>query len=179
MEFRHIILEKLHAFFTECGLKIAEQSENIIRYESVILHISLAHNPRENSNTLWVGSKYTDDFVEIDDQVLRDHFNSGLKFNNLPQETFINNALLFFMGDGEKLLKRNPQALSDLEKFSKERSSVYMNNLIEQQNLEAADRAWKDGNYSDVIKYLEKINQANLPSSYKQKYKIAQNRLDR
>ncbi|MFC3976452.1 hypothetical protein ACFOUP_08700 [Belliella kenyensis] len=160
--------------FIDYGLEKTEQSTNIVKYESQELVIVLSHNPRENSNTLWVGRKHFNE-VEIDNQVMREYFNSDLKLSNLPQETFINNVFLFFMGDGEKLLKGNERALVSLEKFNEQRSSEYTANLVEQQNLEAANKAWKEGNYSDVIKYLEKIN--DLPESFKQKYKIAQQKL--
>ncbi|MCH7403557.1 hypothetical protein MM214_16965 [Belliella kenyensis] len=174
MEFNQLILEKLHSLFIDYGLEKTEQSTNIVKYESQELVIVLSHNPRENSNTLWVGRKHFNE-VEIDNQVMREYFNSDLKLSNLPQETFINNVFLFFMGDGEKLLKGNERALVSLEKFNEQRSSEYTANLVEQQNLEAANKAWKEGNYSDVIKYLEKIN--DLPESFKQKYKIAQQKL--
>lgn len=176
MEFNQLISEKLHSLFIDHGLEMTEQSKNIVKYESQELVIRLSRNPRENSNTLWVGRKHFNE-VEIDNQVMREHFNSDLKLSNLPQETFINNVFLFFMGDGEKLLEGNERALVSLEKFNEQRSSDYTVNLVEQQNLEAANKAWKDGNYSDVIKYLEKVNKANLPASFKQKYKIAQQKL--
>lgn len=176
MEFNQLISEKLHSLLIDHGLEMTEQSKNIVKYESQELVIALSHNPRENSNTLWVGRKHFNE-VEIDNQVMREHFNSDLKLSNLPQETFVNNVFLFFMGDGEKLLEENERALVSLEKFNEQRSSEYTANLVEQQNLKAANKAWKDGNYSDVIKYLEKVNKANLPASFKQKYKIAQQKL--
>lgn len=178
MEFNQLISEKLHSLFIDHRLEMTEQSKNIVKYESQELVIGLSHNPRENSNTLWVGRKHFNE-VEIDNQIMREHFNSDLKLSNLPQETFINNVFLFFMGDGEKLLEGNERALVSLEKFNKQRSSDYTVNLVEQQNLEAANKAWKDGNYLDVIKYLEKVNKANLPASFKQKYKIAQQKLSK
>lgn len=176
MEFNQLISAKLHSLFTEHGLEITEQSKNIVRYESAVLHISLVHNPRENSNILWLGKKNFND-VEIDNQVMREHFNSDLKLGNLPQETFINNVFLFFMGDGERLLEGDERALISLEKFNEQRSSEYTANLMEKQNLDAANKAWKEGNYLDVIKYLEKINKDDLPESFKQKYKITQQKL--
>jgi len=176
MGFNQLISEKLHFLFINHGLEITEQSKNIVKYESKELVIGLSHNPRENSNTLWVGRKHFNE-VEIDNQVMREHFNSDLKLSNLQQETFVNNVFLFFTGDGEKLLVGNERALVSLENFNEQRSSDYTTNLVEQQNLEAANKAWKDGNYSDVIKYLEKVNKANLPASFKQKYKIAQQKL--
>ena len=176
MEFNQLISAKLHSLFTEHGLEITEQSKNIVRYQSAVLHISLVHNPRENSNILWVGRKNFND-VEIDNQVMREHFNSDLKLGNLSQETFINNVFLFFMGDGERLLEGDELALISLDKFNEQRSSEYTANLVEKQNLDAANKAWKEGNYLDVIKYLEKINKDDLPESLKQKYKIAQQKL--
>lgn len=176
MEFNQLISEKLHSLFIDHGLEITEQSKNILKYGSQELVIALSHNPTENSNTLWVGRKHFNE-VEIDNQVMRKHFNSDLKLSNLPQEIFVNNVFLFFMGAGEKLLEGNEGALVSLEKFNEQRSSEYTANLGEQQNLQAANKAWKNGNYSDVIKYLEKVNKANLPASFKQKYKIAQQKL--
>jgi hypothetical protein len=175
-EFNKLILQKLHALFIEHGLKISEQSKNIVTYESNELVISLSHDPRENSNKLWVGRKNFNE-VEIDNQIMREHFSSDLKLTNHPQETFVNNVFMFFMGHGEKLLEGNERALISLERFNEQRSQEYTANLIEKQNLEAANKAWTDGNYSEVIKFLEKINTDNLPESFRQKYKIARQRL--
>ena len=176
MEFNQLISIKLHSLFTEHGMEIIEQSKNIVRYESAVLHISLVHNPRENSSNLWVGRKHFN-VVEINNQVMQEYFNSDLKLSNLPQETFVNNVFLFFIGEGERLLEGNERALVGLEQFNEQRGLEYTVNLVEKQNLEAANKAWKDGNYSDVIKYLEKINKDDLPESFKQKYKIAQQKL--
>lgn len=176
MELNQIISAKLHSLFTEHGLEITEKLKDIMRYESAVLHISLVHNPRENSNNLWVGRKHFN-AVEINNQVMYEYFNSDLKLSNLPKEAFVNNVFLFFIGEGERLLEGNESALVGLEKFNEQRSLEYTANLVEKQNLEAANKAWKDGNYSDVIKYLEKINKDELPESFKHKYKIAQQRL--
>lgn len=110
MEFNQLISEKLHSLFIDHGLEITDQSKNIVKYESQELVIGLSHNPKENSNALWVGRKHFNE-VEIDNQVMREHFNFDLKLSNLPQEAFVNNVFLFFMGDGEKLLERNVRAL--------------------------------------------------------------------
>ncbi len=178
MEFNQLIFQKLQSLFTEHGLKMTEQSKYIVRYESNELVISLSHNHRENSNTLWLGRKNFNE-VEIDDQIMQEHFGSDLKLSNLSQEIFLNNVFLFFMGDGEKLLEGNERALINLQKFNEQRSQEYTANLIEKQNLEAANKAWANGNYSEVIKYLDKINTDDLPKSFKQKYKIARQRSGR
>jgi hypothetical protein len=176
MEFNQLISGKLHSLFTEHGLEITEQLKNVIRYESTIIHISLVHDNIENSNTLWVGRKHFDT-VEIDNHLMQEHFSSGLKLSNLSQEVFVNNTFLFFLGDGEKLLKGNEIDVISLEKFNERKSSEYTEHLINKQSLEAAGKAWTEGNYSDVIKHLKTMNEEDLPASFKQKYKISQKRL--
>jgi hypothetical protein len=161
--------------FIEHGLKVTEQSKYIVRYESNDLIISLIHNPREHSNTLWIGRKNFNE-VEIDNQIMRDYFSSDLKLGNLPQGAFVKNVFLFFMGDGKKLLERSEHAFICLEKLTDKGAKEYTTKLVEKQNLEAANKAWTDGNYSDVVKYLENINKDDLPRSFRKKYKIAQQR---
>ncbi len=177
MEFNQLISEKLDSLFAKHGLAITEQSQNIIKYESKRLLISLAHNPRENSNTLWLGAKWSNDFVEIDDYVMYEFFTSDLKLNDLPQETFVNNVFLFFDGLGQRVLKGDKQVITSLEKFDEIRSKEYTSELIDNQNIEATNKAWKDGNYSDVISYLGKVNEVNLSSSLKKKYEIASKKI--
>jgi hypothetical protein len=176
MEFKQLILEKLQSLFIDHGLELTEQSKNLVKYESQELIIGLSHNFRENTNALWVGRKHFIE-VEIDNFVMQEYFNSDLKLSNLPKETFVNNVYQFFLMDGAKLLVRPELAMVSLEKFNEQRSAKYTASLLEKQNLEAANKAWKDGNYSDVIKYLERVDEVNLLASMKQIYKIAQQNL--
>ena len=172
MEFNQLMSEKLHYLFMVHGLERTEQSKNIVKYESDKLVVKLSHDQRENSNTLWVGRKDIYE-VEIDNQIMQEYFNSDLKLSNLPQEIFVDNVLLFFKGDGKKFMEDNERALGRLEKFNEKRISKYTVNLLVKQKLEAANKAWKDGNYSDVIKYLDEISNVNLSTSFRKKYKIA------
>lgn len=176
MEFNKLISEKLRPLLIENGFKLTEESKHIVNYKSGSLVVAMVHNPRENSNTLWIGRDGFQE-VEIDNQVMKEFFNSDLKISNLPQETFVNNVFLFFVGDGEGLIKGDESDVISLEKFSERRSSEYTESLINKQFLEAANKAWKEGNYADVIRHLKKVDEESLPTSFKQKYKIAQKRL--
>ena len=176
MKINHLITEKLHSLFTTYGLKLTEQLSSNIKYESDDLIVGLTYNSRESSNTLWVRRRQSQE-VEIDNQVLLEHFNSDLKLSNLPKTTFLNNVFLFFMSDGEKLLKESEAAMISLEKFNEQRSTEYTLNLIERQYLEAAKTAWDDGNYSDFLKYSNKLDKDNLPPSFRKKYKISKQRI--
>lgn len=177
MEFNKLILEKLHPIFREYGLKIKKQLDGVLQYESEVLHISLAHNDIENSNSLWLGSKISGNFVEMNNQVMKEFFNIDLQLDNLSQEDFVNNIFLFFTNEGKVVLRGNESQLLKLEEFDQERSDLYTARLIEKQALEAANEAWKNGNYIEVIKYLEQINEANLSAPQKMKYKLAKRKL--
>ena len=177
MVFNQIVSEKLYSLFTEDGLNMIEESKNMVKYESDQLIVLLSHNPRENSNALFVGRKGNE--VEMDNQVMREHFNSDINLENLSLETFVNNVYQFFIGEGKKLLEGSERALVGLEDFNLQRSLEYTTHLVEQQIFEAANKAWKKENYSDVIKFLDKVNKANLPSPFMKKYKIAQQKLNR
>lgn len=124
MEFNQLISLKLHSLFAENGMERTEQTENIVRYESAVLHVSLVHNPRENSNSVWIGRKLSN-AVEINNLVMRDYFDSDVKVDNLPQETFVDNVLLFFTGVGKRLLEGNERILVDLEKYEVQRALDY------------------------------------------------------
>ena len=117
MDFNQLISEKLHSLFTECGLEITEQLRNIVRYESKTLHVSLAYNERENSNNFWLGSKLSNDFVEMDDQVMKEFFDSDLQLKHLSQENFVNNIFKFFTYEGKECKRQMAwgQILKDLE----------------------------------------------------------------
>lgn len=180
MEFNRLVLAKLHSLFTRHGLNIYEQSKGIVRYKSDRLAISLTHDSRENSNILWVGRNENNLYM-LDGNVMERFFIKDLKkVFKIPEKTtddFVNNVFLFFMSEGEKLLRGDELALIGLENFNKRRSLQYTSNLVDEQNLKAANKAWASQKYSEVIKYLEKLNMDALPESLRQKYKIAQQRL--
>lgn len=171
MEWKKLISEKLHPLFIEYGFELMEESKNVLKYGLDTLIISLVYNQQEHSKTLWVGR---DGFqrVEIDNQVMKEFFNS-----DLIQEGFVDSLSVFFLNEGHDILKGNVGGVIELEKFNDKRSAIYTARLLEKQSLEAANRAWKAGEYSDVVKYLKMVNEENLSASLKQKYKIALNRL--
>ena len=129
------------------------------------------------SNSLWLGSKISGNFVEMNNQVMKEFFNIDLQLDNLSQEDFVNNIFLFFTNEGKVVLRGNESQLLKLEEFDQERSDLYTARLIEKQALEAANEAWKNGNYIEVIKYLEQINEANLSAPQKMQYKLAKRKL--
>ncbi len=176
MLFNQEIINKIQAILKEYSLLLQRQSEFQMEFSSQEIVIVLSHNPREKSNVLWVKGKHTHE-IEIDNQVMSDVFNSNIKISNLPIEVFLNNVYLFFKERGHELLSAKESFISKLTNYSERRSSEYTENLIDKQNIEAAERAWKTQDYRKVISYLEKVNEIALTNSLKQKYKIAKNKI--
>ncbi len=174
MEFNNQIFKKLNSFFIENEFTLTEETNQIIKYQSDKLIISIVYNSRENSNSLWLGSDYLKNFIEIDNELLKIFFDSDLKLENQPKDIFVNKVLLFFKGPGENILKGDEKTIINLEKFKKDQSEKYTSELLDNQNLEAANTAWKEGNYIDVIKYLKKVDKKRISDTFKKKYKIAQ-----
>lgn len=176
MEFNQLVLNRLGLIFQKHNLHVIEQFKNHVKLKSDSVIITLNHDERENSNAFYVGGN--EDFLyPVDEYVLKSAFNSDLKINNVTQEMFINNLAIFFEGEGKPLIAGNIYALEAVEKYVYKEGEVYTTQLVDKQNLDAANKAWEEGNYKDFIKYLDKTDRQKLPASYKLKYKMAHQKL--
>lgn len=173
MKFNEMVIKEIYPLLSEYGFKISYQSDNIVNFESLLCNISLAHNSRENSNTFWLGSVNSNEFIEIDDQVIKDFFNCDIEVNNLSIEKFINNIFLFLRATREKILMSKESFIVELEKFDQLRSDIYTDKLLKKQNLNIIDDAWKKKDYNQLIKSIDEIGLNEIPKSYQLKYKIA------
>lgn len=178
MTFNQLVSYKLRPIFQRGNLQITESSKNYIKFKSDNVVITLNHNERDNSNAFYVGSN--EDFLyPIDEYLLKSVFKSNLKINQVTQEMFVNNLAVFFEGEGEPLLAGNNYTLEAIENFISKEGEEYTTQLVNKQNLNAANKAWEEGNYKDFIKYLNKIDTQKLPASYKLKYKKAIQKMKR
>jgi hypothetical protein len=179
MNFNQIILERLGLILRKYNFTIIEQRHNYLKLQSKYLLIILVHNQIENSNTIWLGENGKKiDKVEIDNKALKLFFNSDLKLSQVPIDIFANNLVLFFENEGKALLMGDLNRIRELEKFDLERSHIYTQELLDKQNLAAANKAWSEGNYNEFINLINQINKDKLPSSYQLKYKIANQKLE-
>lgn len=178
MSYNIIISKKLHLLLVEHGFSLTYDSKNSIRFELGNMIINIQYNQRENSYSLWVGKK-NGEIIELDDQILKDFFESELKLINLSKDSFSNNVYLFFLGEGIGILSGNEIDLINLQEFNQKRSFKYTKDLLKRQSLEKVDKAWEQRNYSNVIKFLEALKDEDLSASYKKKYKIALERLNK
>ena len=145
MDFSKIVLEYLQPLFVKYDLKIVEQNTNYLKLICDTLVVGISNNNFERSNTLWIGDTNSREYpIEIDNQVLKEVFNSDLELSQIPTETFIKNLLTFFDTEGRPLIMGDKKIIHDLEQFDAERSRKYTHDLIQKQNLQEADKAWSE-----------------------------------
>lgn len=176
MEFNSLISKKLSVFFKNYNLQIIEEFKNYLKLKSDKIFIILTHDEREKSNALYVG-RNENHMYPIDENVLKKAFDSDLKINNISQEEFVNNIAIFFEGKGRPLISGNVYAIEAVEKYVYLEGQLYTTELLNKQNLQAANKAWEQNNFKDFIRYLDNIEVRYLPSSYKIKYKMALRKL--
>lgn len=176
MEFNKLVSGSLELIFQKYKLYLAEQYKNYVKFKSEHIIITVSHDDRENSNSLYVG-KNENSLYPIDENVLKDVFNSTLKINYVTMEVFINNLTVFFEGEGQPLIVGNAPTLKRVEEYVNIKSNEYTMELVNKQHFDAANKAWEAGKFKDFIKYLDKIDRKQLPSSYELKYKIAHQKL--
>lgn len=180
MEFNEIVIERLNLIFKEYKFNILEQRSNYLKVQSENLIIIIAHDQFENSNSLWMGRNDDKiDKVEIDNKTLKLFFNSNLELSNVPVETFTSNLAFFFEYQAQALLMGDIKEIIKLEQFDLSRSGKYTQDLLQQQNLTAASKAWDNGKYREFIELIDKVDKDKLSSTYKLKYKIANQKVGR
>lgn len=175
MNFSELVLEQLDSLFKSYGLQVVEQRHDYLKLQSAALTVIVAHNKLENSNIFWLGTIGKGDLVEIDNDVLKLYFKSNLKLSQVSVDVFVKNLRMFFTVEGKSLFEDIAE-VHKLEDFDLKRNQIYTQNIIAQQNLASADIAWKESDYNLFIKILDKIDHNVLPSSYRLKHKIAQER---
>lgn len=179
MDFSNLILEKIGSFVEEYNFRIVEERSYYLKLQSDNLIIIVVHNEMENSNTLWLAENETKiNNIEIDNEVLKLFFNSDLKLSQVSIETFVNNLALFLQNEAEPLLNGITGKFAELQKFDLDRSKKYTQELLINNTLEIADKAWEVNDYANFVKSIDKlpINEI-IPQSYRLKYKIAKQKL--
>lgn len=176
MNFNQIITNRFNSILVSHCFDLTDQFNDNLKYENNGLYILFTRNPREQTNTLWVGSD--DGFpIEVSDSILREFFNTEIEIEHKSIDEFSSNVYEFLKGEGLILLQANKEDYLALERFSQNKSEEYTSQLLEQQYLDAADEAWRTENYVDVLKNLDQIDEDNLSKSYRQKYKIAKKKI--
>jgi hypothetical protein len=174
MEFDKKVLETLQSTIRKNRLQIEFPFKNCIELSSDHLLIRIVRNDREYANNLWIKPLTVNgETVEIDDYVMKHHFNSELKISNVPVDEFISNVKEFLEDPAYNVLQYNSNDFTGLIEFNKKRSFEYSKQLQNNRILNEANTAWSKKDYASFIKLINKIDSFDLPNSYQLKLKIA------
>jgi hypothetical protein len=167
-------IETITPFLRRYHFRVAETYKDFVKYESEHTEISVGYDDRDHYYFTLIGNKI-DNSISLDVINLRDVFAYDVEiFIKKPFVTFF---IDFFSTKGQNILNGDLTKFKELKKNREERAERYTKELIEKQNLKAADNAWSVNNYSDFIRYLDLVNRSNLPKSYELKYSIAKDKL--
>lgn len=174
MEFNRLVKQQLFPIFQKEGFKILEEFKNIIRFESSTMKVNIVFNDYEKSNYIEIGRR-GETLYPLNNNVVRNIFNSKLQIDQVSQEVFVNNlAMIFEQKEGVEILRGN---IKYLVKFIEQESNDYTFELVQRQTLQAASKAWENKDYKGFINSIDKMNIEKIPQSYQLKYKIAKEKL--
>jgi hypothetical protein len=153
---------------------IVENSNNYVKYSSKQSTIAIGYDERDHSYFTIVGHN-TNDSISLDVDNLKDVFEYDIqKFIHKPiAEFFID----FFETKGHSILTGDRIVFEQLKRNRDQRAEKVTKELLQQQNLIAADKAWLSHNYRDFVKHLDLIDKTSLPKSYELKYSIAKKKI--
>ncbi len=174
MEFNKLVKEELLPILQNKGFEVVEELNNIIRFSSSNMEIGIVYNDYERSNFIEIG-KRDEILYPLNDNVVKNIFNSELRISQVTPEVFVKNlASLFTQKEGSEILKGN---IKHLVKFIEQESSNYTSELIQRQTLETASKAWEKNDYKAFVKSIDEIGIEKIPQSYQLKYKIAKQKI--
>lgn len=180
MTFSEKVINMLQPIINEHHLLVKNMQNDSVNLLSDHVKINIVYNKMEQSNTLWIGPNNDQDFgAEIDNSILKDVFNTNIELSNVPNSIFIENLLLFFKQEGNKLFNGNSRKIDQLIKYNEIKNKDYTNDLIAKQQLAQADQSWAEQDYATFIKLLDKMDKLKLPQSYFLKYKMALKKMKR
>ncbi len=158
------------------GFSIQSNQNNLIVYSLKSTTLRIAYSHLEYCLNIWVGQS-SDTLTELRPQVVEEFFKDDtFKFQTTLT---VENLISFLKGFGKNLLSGDTKILRELDEYSLQASRNYTQQIIKQQNIDQADKAWTQKDYVNFVKYIDQIQTDLLPPSYLKKYKIAVDKLDK
>jgi hypothetical protein len=175
MNFKTTIAE-LSLTLEKSGFSIVEHSTNYAKFQSKLMTLSIGYNPLEHEFSVFLG-KNNGEMCEIWENVYIDVF--GTNFQGIKGVTFVEKFIAFLQNEGSAILKQDLSKIDELEAYSRKAAQEYTTAIINRQNLNFADKAWRENNYNEFIEQLSKVAEDFLPKSYELKRKIAFRKIER
>lgn len=174
MKFNALVKTHFFPILQKHGFEIAEEFKNILKFQSSVMKINVVFNEYDNSPLVEIG-KRGETLFPLNDNSIKELFNSSLTVEKVTPDFFVKNlSTLFETKEGAEILKGN---VTSFIKFKLLEINNYNTELMRNQTLEAASKAWEANEYVSFIKHIEEIGISNTPKAYQLKYKIAKQKL--
>jgi hypothetical protein len=173
MDFDNLTSAVLGPIFEKYGFHVERHHENYTRFKSSTVSITVCHDKRDWSNSLYIGDEFS---CPIDEEVISTIFNAYYKIDQVSIEAFISTLGLFFENEGTTLLKGDRVTINAIEAYTVKKSESYTSELKNRRIFDAADKAWQDHRFGDFIEYISELKEYELSPSYRKKYEIAKSK---
>lgn len=166
----------LTEFLLDNNFSVTKKSLHFIEYSSGSATISVAYASLEYSFYIHVGQN-SESLTELTPIAIKEVFKD--ESFRLQSTLTMDNLVLFLKTKGRSIVVGEKDAFNALKEFADNRSREYTKEIVQLQNMQWADNAWIQKDYSNFIKFIDKTEKNLLPDSYQKKYKIAVDKLQK
>lgn len=175
MEFNDLIKGNILPILNRYGFEIVEERKNFILFRSSIMKVKMVFNECDKTFLIEIG-KIGDMLYPLNDEVINHVFNLKLSIKDVDINLLVKNVVLLFQSKkGIDLLEGNVKLLKDA---IYEQSEIYTSEIIRNQILNIALKAWEVKDYIKYIGNIDKIGVDKVPKSYQLKYQKAKQKIN-
>lgn len=169
-------INPLTEFLTDNNFSVTKKEQHFIEYSTVSAIITVAYADLEYLFYTHVGQD-SKSLVELTPVAIKAVF--GDNSFHLQSTLTIDNLISFFKTNGKPIILGQREIFKALNDFSEGQSREYTRQIIHLQNVQGADKAWTQKDYTSFIECIDRTEKNLLPESYLKKYKIATDKLKR
>lgn len=160
----------LTEFLFDNNFLVAYREQHFIRYFKNSTTITVAYASLEYLFYTHVGQN-SKSLIELTPAAIKTVFNDdSFQFQSTLT---IDNLISFFKGKGKSIVSGHKDVFQRLIDFSDQQSKEFTKELIQLQNIQGADKAWRHKDYLSFIRCIDRTDKELVPESYLKKYKIA------
>ena len=160
----------LTEFLIDNNFSVSYKEQHFIRYSTNSTVITVAYANLEYLFYTHVGQD-SKSLLELTPTAIKTVFKDD-SFQ-LQSTLTIDNLISFFNSTGKSIISGDKDTFKKLSEFSDRQSREFTKEIIQQQNIQGADKAWTQKDYLSFIKCIDRTDKESLPKSYLKKYKIA------
>lgn len=166
----------LTEFLTDNNFSVTYKSLHYVEYSSNFATITIAYNNLEHLFYTHIEPD-SKSLIELTPIAVKEVFkDDSFQFQSTLT---IDNLISFLKSGGKSILSGDQNTFRELNEFSERKSREFTRQITQLQNIQGADKAWIQKDYSNFINYIDRTEKDLLPHSYLKKYKIAVEKLQK